>query len=601
MGLVPALLTGQPFSHIRANEPFGIDSAVYDAGGDTLTAQVGNGRVRWGDTTFELSNTGAYTTAVTVTPVAASTTYYVVMDYAAGTPVLSFTTVVPAPTSSADFTYIGYVTVDGTKAVTDIVDLRGLLTPTNPRASFGTAAVPAYSFADDPDTGIYHGGTNQLGITTAGTSKLLFGDTNILVESGVSLRIDDGTAALPGLGWRADPDTGFFRIAEGDTGYSANGTERVRFDDAGLKVNSGDQNTPGYSFLSNPDTGMFYRAAGSGDAGSIAFTIDTFRVWEMAEVGGESRLYGTEGNDYIANNPTSEEWTFGLNSTEFFKINTAGVIVVGDLSVSSNIISPSGGLAVDAQSGGDLVFRTNGVNRMYYDDSIDYWRIFGGTTEVVRIYNNALEMESGGQIRGASGSAGAPAFAFNSNANYGMFLEAATIQFSRAGQVRMSIGADWILSDPEGNAEIVYDESLLSLRPFTDAGNNLGTSGVRWATTYTDTLIETSDANKKTNIQDIGFGLDFLRALRPVSYEWINGSSGRPHTGVIAQEVKQVMDDMNMDWGGYQDSSVNIKDDDPEPGMYDVATYGIGFSELWGPAIKAIQELADRLDVLESA
>lgn len=38
----------------------------------------------------------------------------------------------------------------------------------------GTAAAPSHSFATDTDTGIYIAGTNILGVTTAGTSRVLF-------------------------------------------------------------------------------------------------------------------------------------------------------------------------------------------------------------------------------------------------------------------------------------------------------------------------------------------------------------------------------------------------------------------------------------------
>jgi hypothetical protein len=63
----------------------------------------------------------------------------------------------------------------------------------------------------------------------------------------------------------------------------------------------------------------------------------------------------------------------------------------------------------------------------------------------------------------------------------------------------------------------------------------------------------------------------------------------RKHQGVIAQEVKAVMDELGVDFGGYQDHSIN--------GGTDVLT--IGYDEFIAPLIKAVQELTTRVKYLE--
>jgi hypothetical protein len=50
---------------------------------------------------------------------------------------------------------------------------------------------------------------------------------------------------------------------------------------------------------------------------------------------------------------------------------------------------------------------------------------------------------------------------------------------------------------------------------------------------------------------------------------------------LIAQEVKSVMDNKGIDFGGYQDHSVKGGED----------VLSLGYSELIAPLIKAIQEL----------
>jgi hypothetical protein len=61
---------------------------------------------------------------------------------------------------------------------------------------------------------------------------------------------------------------------------------------------------------------------------------------------------------------------------------------------------------------------------------------------------------------------------------------------------------------------------------------------------YIDTvsglLVTTSDERLKENIVGIGYGLQQISALRPVSFEWIN-SDGKTNLGFIAQEVETVI------------------------------------------------------------
>jgi hypothetical protein len=64
----------------------------------------------------------------------------------------------------------------------------------------------------------------------------------------------------------------------------------------------------------------------------------------------------------------------------------------------------------------------------------------------------------------------------------------------------------------------------------------------------------------------------------------------RFHHGIIAQEVKNVMDNLGVDFGGYQDHSVN--------GGKDLLT--IGYEEFIGPLIKSVQELNIRANAIHN-
>jgi hypothetical protein len=154
-----------------------------------------------------------------------------------------------------------------------------------------------------------------------------------------------------------------------------------------------------------------------------------------------------------------------------------------------------------------------------------------------------------------------------------------------------------------------------------------------------------SDARDKADIRDTILGLDFIKAIRPVDYKWDyredyipefyktepiaplsdaseeeknkykqekeqyhkelkeyldkrnlsnivkDGSKVRVryHHGVIAQEIKTILDQKGIDFGGYQDHKIK--------GGADVLT--IGYIEFIGPIIKAIQEQQVIIDDLK--
>jgi len=135
-------------------------------------------------------------------------------------------------------------------------------------------------------------------------------------------------------------------------------------------------------------------------------------------------------------------------------------------------------------------------------------------------------------------------------------------------------------------------------------------------TVYYYSIASRSDQRDKTDIADTSLGLAFINKLTPRQFRWnyrddyttytekvnddgtttttVNtadndGSKTRTryHQGIIAQELKTVMDDLGIDFAGYQDHTVC--------GGKDVLT--INYMELIGPMIKAIQELSATVTV----
>jgi hypothetical protein len=151
-------------------------------------------------------------------------------------------------------------------------------------------------------------------------------------------------------------------------------------------------------------------------------------------------------------------------------------------------------------------------------------------------------------------------------------------------------------------------------------GSNKIQLGDSSTTTYAyGSVQDRSDIRDKADIVDIPIGLDFINKLKPKFYRWnyredyiLHDSSGnlildssgnriylendgtkkriRNHAGLIAQEVKQSMDESNIDFGIYQDHMVK--------GGKDVKT--LGYNELIPVLIKAVQELTAKNTELEN-
>ena len=130
----------------------------------------------------------------------------------------------------------------------------------------------------------------------------------------------------------------------------------------------------------------------------------------------------------------------------------------------------------------------------------------------------------------------------------------------------------------------------------------------RWKTIYSNTgTISTSDINSKKDITETDLGLNFINSLNPVSYRFKVGENlvekdqnnnlvvtakpgTRKHYGLIAQQVKEVLDEANVeDFGGW----VLVDKDNPD------SEQALRYEEFISPLIKAVQELTARVKSLE--
>ena len=124
---------------------------------------------------------------------------------------------------------------------------------------------------------------------------------------------------------------------------------------------------------------------------------------------------------------------------------------------------------------------------------------------------------------------------------------------------------------------------------------------------YANSTIQSSDSRVKRDINDLEYGLDYINSLRPVTYYkkdpidypqelkdkfYPNGNvrteiheiNKELHVGFIAQEVKQVNDEMGLE------NNIVVVDED--------GFHRMDYQKIIVPLVKAVQEQQDQIEDL---
>jgi hypothetical protein len=103
------------------------------------------------------------------------------------------------------------------------------------QAGIGSAVAVSYGFGSSGiDTGIYRAATNQLGIATNGAEAVRF--VNQVSGAQIQMSSLGGAAGAPTLTWNGDNNTGIFRSAADQIGFSTNGIEKMRITNTGIGI-----------------------------------------------------------------------------------------------------------------------------------------------------------------------------------------------------------------------------------------------------------------------------------------------------------------------------------------------------------------------------
>ena len=270
------------------------------------------------------------------------------------------------------------------------------------------------------------------------------------------------------------------------------------------------------------------------------------------------------------------------------RLDLTGAITFADLSDEvRNDIDDSWSMAADAQEAAGNA--ADAVGRWTYTGStyIDGAMIMTGTVIASNLLGGTVGLlAAGGQVVGGIDIA-------YTTTGYGVEL------YTNQGGIRInSDGNIWMEANGGGETLGLADGYIscgADTMPRYDDQLSLGRSGYRWSQLYAaSSSIVTSDRKAK---EDINYDLSAYDALfdglRPCSYRYRGGTSGRTHTGMIAQDVEELLEGLGMESGSFAGF---VKSPGAEAGGFD---YALRYEEFIALCIRQIQGLKSRVAALE--
>ena len=459
----------------------------------------------------------------------------------------------------------------------------------------GIVTTPSLAFASDTSTGFYRSAASTINFATAGTSRLALNTSSL--TSTLPILTSSGSALFPSYSFSADTNTGIYTSAADTINFATNATNRLSINNASLTSTlpiltpSGSALLPSYSFSNDSSTGMYL--ASNNNIGFACGNILRYLLGStINQFYNPIGIYNGAGNGaYLMINAGANSYRSahnGASTNQALQIGSVTGTSSAYLGVDHNNGYSDLGLNFNLVNSGSQTIRTAFIigNSSTYSSTTA-----GSETGNMRFYVKpsassaveAMRLKNSTTTDAAayfpSGTAAAPGISFMSNSSTGIYTISGQIAFSVAGTTPLVLNGTYVI-------------------PNVDLGASLGLSNYRWTVVYAQNgTIQTSDANLKTNVEPTPLGLDFINRLNPIRYKWaevkdqdgktIQSAGTRYHYGLIAQEVKTVLDDIKVntqDAAFFIDSS--ITEDPTKP-----ARYGLNYTELICPIIKSIKEL----------
>ncbi|MBN8542149.1 MAG: tail fiber domain-containing protein, partial [Deltaproteobacteria bacterium] len=441
------------------------------------------------------------------------------------------------------------------------------LTPTNSN--------PAYSFKDDNNTGLQNPVADVISIVTGGSERA---------------RVD--ASGNVGIGTTA-PTEKFEVTGSAKVSGQLTSSIRVNADFVGLNNTLFSGKAGGVEVFSAKTTGGNGRVDLSTSGSSLAVSLNA-----------SGNSYFTGGNVGIGTTtpdaPLRITHSDGSNDLEGLRIqNTAGSTANGmaifnsggarTISVGHN--NSTNESYIWNYSNAPIKLATNGAERLRVTES-------GNVGIGTATPNFKLEVAGGSMGTYTTGSSAVWA-GYSGNfiriveGNPSLLESFAEMRFKVNGNPPTTTAMTIATSGNIGIGTTSPQTTLQVAGVISPSVNNtytLGNATYRFTEVYaTNGVINTSDRREKKDISDTDLGLDFINRLRPVSYRWNTGVDSDVHYGLIAQEAEQAI----ADTGRSEKTSIVTHDETTD-------RYGVRYSELISPLIKAVQELYRKIVGIEA-
>jgi hypothetical protein len=343
-------------------------------------------------------------------------------------------------------------------------------------------------------------------------------------------------------------------------------------------------------------------------------------------------LTAGKGGGNIASNAAFGASALAANTTGANNIAIGNGALLSNTSANSNCAIGSSALSANTTGTQNIALginalasNTTGANNVALGSSALLSNIDG--TQNTAIGTTALLSNTTGTQNTANGF-----FALRGNITgiQNTAIGVNALQFNTSGTQNTAVGASSLISNTTFS-----NIGGLGFNAQVTASNQIQLGDSATTTYAYGAVQDRSDIRDKADVRDTELGLEFVNALRPVDFKWDmredyrsempiapsedateeeksayelakakwledvklanithDGTNKRSrfHHGLIAQEVKAVLDAKGIDFGGFQDHSINGGDD----------VLSIGYVELIAPMLKAIQELSARVEFLES-
>lgn len=379
----------------------------------------------------------------------------------------------------------------------------------------------------------------------------------------------------------------------------------------GIGSNSLYTNTSGYNNVSIGAASMYGNTSGYGNIaiGRDALYSNTTGIENMAQ--GYRALFNSNSN-----------WNVAVGTFALYNLTTGERNVAVGKDAAINNITGEGLVAIGDRSAAASTNRSNitAVGRQAL------FQITGSENTAIGAFS---------QCNFLSPNASNGAASKNTSVGY------SSLGYVTSGSNNVAIGHTTLLNNLTGNNNTAIGYEALNATDYTNTagvgyqaavtGDNQIQLGNSSTTTYVyNTVQSRSDLRDKTDIRESVLGLNFINKLRPVDFKWDYRDAYKPtapiqplenaseeeklqykkdlqewansckltniqrdgtkkrnryHHGLIAQEVKEILETENIDFGGFQDHKINGGED----------VYTIGYIELIAPLIKSVQELTLKL------